>query len=45
MALYSLDRYPETEGDYRPGNVRWATWAQQRRNWRSPFARPRRAEA
>jgi hypothetical protein len=29
--LYTLDRRNNDEG-YRPGNIRWATWAQQRRN-------------
>lgn len=29
-----LDRYPDQDGDYRAGNVRWATRAQQLRNLR-----------
>jgi hypothetical protein len=29
---HSLDRYPDANGNYEPGNVRWATRAQQSRN-------------
>lgn len=29
---YSLDRFPNTDGNYEPGNVRWATDAEQGRN-------------
>lgn len=29
---YSLDRYPNHSGDYKPSNVRWATWEQQNNN-------------
>ena len=29
---HSLDRYPDRHGDYRPGNVRWATSKEQNRN-------------
>jgi hypothetical protein len=32
---YSLDRFPDCNGPYQPGNVRWATNAQQQRNKRS----------
>lgn len=31
---YSLDRYPNPNGDYEPGNVRWATDEQQGNNKR-----------
>lgn len=31
---YTVDRYPDMNGDYAPGNVRWATRAQQARNRR-----------
>jgi hypothetical protein len=42
--LYTLDRYPDTNGNYEPGNVRWATWSQQQRNRRpaKPFTHCRR---
>lgn len=32
--LYTLDRWPNNDGNYEPGNVRWATSAEQRANIR-----------
>lgn len=29
---HTLDRYPDGDGNYEPGNVRWATHAEQNRN-------------
>jgi hypothetical protein len=32
---HTLDRYPDNNGNYEPGNVRWATPREQSRNMRS----------
>ena len=37
-AAHTIDRYPNARGDYKPGNVRWATWKEQ--GW-SKLGKPR----
>ncbi len=36
----TLDRYPNTNGNYEPGNCRWATITEQRHNRREPKLTP-----
>jgi len=40
-ADHSIDRWPNFDGDYAPGNVRWATWSQQNANQRRRTYCPR----
>lgn len=39
-ANHSLDRYPDNNGSYEPGNVRWATFKEQNLNKRNSIKIP-----
>lgn len=43
VPVYTLDRI-ENNGNYEPGNLRWATWKQQKNNQRAPRKRKTAAQ-
>lgn len=42
---HSIDRFPDTNGNYEPGNVRWATQREQCRNKRNNVVLTRNGES
>jgi len=34
---HTMDRYPDPNGNYEPGNVRWATYSEQNRHLQAHF--------
>lgn len=41
----TLDRYPDTDGNYEPGNCRWATKREQRLNQNRPSTYKKKTES